>query len=756
MQAADPRTLRPTQLIRMLNSTPLGEVITDKALRRHRSQAGYRIGDDRTVDLLRYTAWLVKCRHTQPEASPVDVINGETAYDVKKERSRVVSARQSQSAMEIGELPPVKDPIRKERGEKDFQFFATAYFPEFFFMPWSDDHRRIIRKIQRAVIDGGFNAIAMPRGSGKTTIVITLCLWALLYGHREFLVLIGADEKKAESLIKAIKVQLQKNTLLLEDFPEACVPIRKKKGINQKRLLYRGEEIYMEFSADMIVMPDMPDSKAARAVVMVAGITGSLRGGTYTRTDNRIVRPDFFILDDPQTDESARSAQQCHDREMIIKQAILGLAGPKVKLAGVMPCTVIAPGDLSARVLDRDRHPEWQGERTQLVYSFPKNEGLWKTYRDIRSRGLKEDRGTDEATEFYRTNREAMDFGAIVAWPERYKPDEISAVQNAMNLRYDVGDEAFFAEYQNDPQLKKQSDADQLTAEKVLAKMNRQERGKIPVVGCTHVSMFIDVHEALLYFGIVAWEPNFTGYLIDFGTYPEQPRSYFKLRDAAPTMEDMEPGLGMEGWIYAGLEKLTQSYLSREFIGDDGTTLRVGRCLVDSRWGMTTDLIFKFCRFSPFASVLMPSQGKYVGARERPFAEYKRQPGEQIGDNWIIKRGTRAIRFVSFDTNHWKTFLVQRLAASMGSPGSLSLFGDDPDEQAMLADHVTGEFGLEVTGRGRTVTEWKQHVDQENHGFDVLVGCAVGASIMGVKVPAGKVTKPPRGKSKRKKSVSYL
>jgi hypothetical protein len=64
----DPRKLRPSELCRLLNSTPLGEVINQGQLRRHRTQAGLRIGDARHVDLVRYVAWLVQVRHsTKPE-----------------------------------------------------------------------------------------------------------------------------------------------------------------------------------------------------------------------------------------------------------------------------------------------------------------------------------------------------------------------------------------------------------------------------------------------------------------------------------------------------------------------------------------------------------------------------------------------------------------------------------------------------------------------------------------------------------------
>src|SRR5260370_42699326 len=60
----DPRKLRPSELCRLLNSTPLGEVINQGRFQRHRTQAGLPIGDSRHVDLVRYVAWLVQVRHS--------------------------------------------------------------------------------------------------------------------------------------------------------------------------------------------------------------------------------------------------------------------------------------------------------------------------------------------------------------------------------------------------------------------------------------------------------------------------------------------------------------------------------------------------------------------------------------------------------------------------------------------------------------------------------------------------------------------
>jgi hypothetical protein len=82
----DPRALRLSELCRLLNSTPLGEVIAERQLHRHRTRAGYRIvaaGDDRRVDLFRYAAWLAGNRHARPPESKSDELTG---YDATYQR----------------------------------------------------------------------------------------------------------------------------------------------------------------------------------------------------------------------------------------------------------------------------------------------------------------------------------------------------------------------------------------------------------------------------------------------------------------------------------------------------------------------------------------------------------------------------------------------------------------------------------------------------------------------------------------------
>jgi len=94
--AIDPRKLRPSECCRLLNSTPLGEVINERQLHRHRTRAGNRIGDGRHVDLLRYAAWLHEQRHKPKPA------NDEDPYAKLKAKSRERNAAIALAGRDIG------------------------------------------------------------------------------------------------------------------------------------------------------------------------------------------------------------------------------------------------------------------------------------------------------------------------------------------------------------------------------------------------------------------------------------------------------------------------------------------------------------------------------------------------------------------------------------------------------------------------------------------------------------------------------
>jgi len=742
--AINPQSMKPAELMRVLNTAGRGTVLTETRLRRHRNRAGYTIGDARTVNLFRYAAWLT-VEHFAPKEEPQD-------YAERKRRQAERNAEAVRAAQDIGELPKVVDLERKAAAEESFRTFCETYFGEVFYLPWSEDHLKVIGKIERAVRTGGLFAMAMPRGSGKTVLCQTAVLWSALTGATPFVTLIAASADRAKDLLENVKTWLETNRLLAEDFPEVTYPIKCLERITnrQKGQKYRGESTRIEWAADKIVLPTIEGSKASGVVISCSGMKGSdIRGQNHARSDGQVVRPQLVMVDDPQTTESAWSPSQSQRREAILAGDVLGMAGPGKKIAGLMACTVIRPDDMADRLLDREKHPEWQGERTKLVYSFPTNEKLWARYAEIRGDSLRNDGDGSAATAFYRENRQAMDAGARIAWPQRHNEDELSAIQHAMNLR--LRDEAaFFAEYQNEPIVEAEGE-EMLTAEEIAAKTNGYDRGVLPL-GAAHLTMFIDVQQKALFWLIAAWEESFTGYVLDYGTWPDQRRAYFTLRDVHRTLGRATPGAGLEGSIYAGLERLCDERVDRVYRREDGAQMKIDRVLIDANWGQSTDVVYQFCRQSKYAGILLPSHGRFVGASSIPFSEYRRKRGDRIGHHWRIPSttGKRQVRHVLIDTNYWKSFVHARLAVAMGDPGCLSLFGRDEKAHRLLAEHLTAEFRVKTMARDRTVDEWKLRATRpDNHWLDCLVGTAVAASIQGAALSSlGTQTAAPRERIK--------
>ena len=731
----NPSNMRVVDVARLLNSTSFGFVLAQARLYREFNRVGFRIGSSenpRNINLLKYIAWMFDRKHTPEETS------GARSYEERRNAERDRQAEQSLAGRDIGPLPEVVNPDRKAACERNFQLFCESYFPETYALAWSPDHLKVIEKIETAVLRGGLFALALPRGSGKTTITESAALWSMLYGHREFVVLIGATESAALELLDSLKTELEVNERLAEDFPEVCYPVAQLEGIANRCAgqLCKGERTRITWTSNEIVLPTVEGSRASGIIVRVAGITGRIRGMKFKRSDGRSVRPSLVIIDDPQTSESAGSLEQTRKRVRVLAGDILGLAGPGQKISGIMPCTIIRPGDMADIILNRNTHPDWNGEKTRMVYRFPTNMKLWEEYAEIRAEALRTEGNFQKATEFYLANREAMDAGAEVSWEARFNHDEVSALQHAMNLKFQ-DEAAFMSEYQNDPLPDDTADDSLLSVDEICAKINGLARRRVPLK-CDRLTMFVDVQKALLFYVVIAWAEDFTGAVIDYGSWPDQHRHEYSLADANPSIQTLFPKAGFEGALYAALSALTDECLGREWEREDGAVLKIERALVDANWGQSTDVVYQFCRQSSHAGVILPSHGRYVGASSKPMTEYRKQQGDRLGFNWMIPNvaGKRAIRHVIYDTNYWKSFIHARLAVPVGDKGSLTLYGRIPGAHQLFAEHLTAEYRVKTQGRGRTVDEWKlKPQSHDNHFLDCVAGCAVCGSMLGASLP---------------------
>jgi hypothetical protein len=706
-----------------------------------------------------------------------------SGYELHREKMAGARRAQSASGREIGPIPDVADPDRRESCRHSLRKFCETYNPDAFGMGWSDDHLRSIARIEEAVTLGALYAFAEPRGNGKTTRTRMAALWAAAYALCRYVFVIGATDPKAADTLDALRVFVRFLPAFAADFPEVSHPVRRLDGIAQRAggQTCGGLPTMIQWAGDKLVLPTVPPPAnwprhwplradgmvpTSGVIVSTSGLTGEgIRGSLKTLTTGEQVRPDLVLLDDPQTNESSRSRTQNETREQLITADVLGMAGPGRTISAVMPCTVITPGDCIDRLTDRKKHPMWRGERSGILKALPKNLAAWDEHYEVyRADALKEPPDFAASNADYAANREVLDEGAEAAWEARKLPTEVSAIQHAMYLRY-RGRRSFMSEYMNDPEPPEVAgQLAELDPEEVAAKLNKVARGTVPP-HCTRLTAGVDVGGEIVYWCVCAWGENFSGAVVDYGTFPKQSRGYFAAADARPAMSERWPNHNENARVYAGVKETLTTLLARKFPGASGGEAMVETALVDS--GKWAKEVAAACRELPpsFARCAYPSKG--YGSTARPMNTWEREADElPPGDNWRNRRNKDAGvgRLILMEVNHWKSFVARSLLAPEMGPGCLQLFGSDPDEHRLFADHLTAEVRTvpfrRTTGDQREVEVWQLRAGRpDNHWWDALVMATVAASVAGLKwdavTAAGGTPRPREPRPKKKLSDIY-
>ena len=164
------------------------------------------------------------------------------------------------------------------------------------------------------------DAVVAPRECGKTTWwFLILPLWAACNGHKTFIAAFASAGAQAEAHLATMKLELENNALLQNDYPGITTMARKRTG---GTVADRGGMI-----------------RSANGFVFAArGIDSSVLG---MKVDNR--RPEVLILDDVEPDESSYSADMMIKRLATITDAIFPL---NIRAAVVLIGTVTMPGSV--------------------------------------------------------------------------------------------------------------------------------------------------------------------------------------------------------------------------------------------------------------------------------------------------------------------------------------------------------------------------------------------------------------------------
>ena len=136
------------------------------------------------------------------------------AGEDKKAGIRVADALRKRKLRASLKDVKIRDPADVQRrlaNSADIYAFLSCYFPDVFWGDWTEQRREMVAAILNAARYGGDQAIAAPRGEGKTSIVQCVTIYCVMHGILSFPLIAAATGPNAEQILANIGYQLERN-----------------------------------------------------------------------------------------------------------------------------------------------------------------------------------------------------------------------------------------------------------------------------------------------------------------------------------------------------------------------------------------------------------------------------------------------------------------------------------------------------------------------------------------------------------------
>jgi len=256
-------------------------------------------------------------------------------------------------------------------------------------------------------------AWACPRQHAKTAWLSNIFLiHQIVFRHKKYIVLFSETTDVAGDFITWGRYQLKLNNKLREDFGE---------------LLH--------------VQPSRNESDNKYEFITSSKIKVEAKGlGTQTRgLRHGSTRPDLFILDDLESDESTSTAEQIEKAKAWFNDSMvpaLAKGGTVIYLG-----TILCYGSLLHYVIEERR--DFESRKFAAIESFSERNDLWDEWREI----YREDNpdAPDNARRFFDENKAEMLRGTSILWEGYWSYYEL------IIIREESGTKSFNQEYQNNP-----------------------------------------------------------------------------------------------------------------------------------------------------------------------------------------------------------------------------------------------------------------------------------------------------------------
>lgn len=666
--------------------------------------------------------------------------------DLERRRQKTLESQ------EIGPLPAIANPDRRAACKYNLELYIYTYHRASLindrgvYLGLSPYQKEMVKAFQDVILNGGKKARSVRRGGLKSTLARIAAEWAVLNGHRKFPVLVGATDDKSEEHRDNLLDSMKSSPKLREDFPELG-PLMMKRANPKKQLVLDGKplDVTAKDSRGAILLPEIEGVESSEARIAPYSMASTdVSGLSFVDEKGRTIRPDLLLFDDVQTPQSAKSFSLTSKRENSICTTFMGLAGLGATIAAIMVCTVREANDLTVRFCDRKLHPDWDGQVFPVLIHEPKDKQHWAIYGQKLREGATPEEGFALASAYYVTHRAEMDEGGVVAWELDKEEGYVSALQWCMTVSI-LQPDYFRCEMQQKGAAPA-SGAVQLVAEDLVKRLSGVDRGDVPPQA-SYLTAFVDSSDHVLWWMVCGWQKDFTGWVVDYGTWPDQGRQQFYKSDLQRMLEHELAGASWEEAFVNAHNKLDEFLLGRSWPVVGGPSREIDLLLKDWSDGGQKRLIESQVNASPYKARIRPSKGFAPKPGKKPVHLYgDAKLDRHTGSHWVERRTEQPFS-IQFDANVFKNNVARRLRTIVGAPSALLLPGGDEAALGLLAEHLTAEVAKPLIYDGTPGIVYEQLPGRDNDWFDTLVGCAVGASVLGCCVPGEtQIVKPERRK----------
>ena len=624
---------------------------------------------------------------------------------------------------EIGRIPRCRHRRVREKYRYDLLGFGLTYGMDAYegmkpLLKRAPSPRmvRFVRALQEKILHGGLKHVRWPRGKGKTTWVKIAIIWAALYGHKFFMVVVEKTKGMAQVVVDEVWKRIHLSPRISADFPEFAVPMHDVMLSPQRMRVQtcNGKPTYMKQDVSRFhyyKLPTVDGYPNTGAIIAYRGADQALRGINIDSA-----RPDFFFIDDPQTEDDARNPATVAKIEKEITSAVLGSGELSERISAVMASTPIEPNDVSEVFADPQKHPEWETETERLVVSFgPKKE--MSAYIKM----LAIDQHAAHA--YYLENRAEIEKGAEMMDDGDFNPlTECSAYEHALYMLFTMKATSFYAEMQMIPT--KAQGIYKISPKLVRGRVNGVPFGVVPRDCGYGVLAFVDVNaDAGLRWELAGFGTGRVVATLAYGQYPAEGQRLYPVG---------LPQSAVPGYLAPAIREVAKRIMSVNLVDADGKPVKVSGICFDGGW-MTETVASTVAELNASGLVCVWSKGfssKDYSINHHEKAASGKIDGLKAAEEchlWATSNG----KFLAFNSDYWKETSQTSYLAEPLAPSSSSFWGDDPNVHIDFAQEVCNEElqAKERSTRYGSIWTWKKSKGLPNHYGDVHAGVMVYGAI---------------------------